>query len=432
MKRLIYSLLFFFLLYHLAAQDTINVNGLIKDRYTKQNLPFANIRIRGTYTGTASDIFGKFHLIVPTCNLPIDIEISYMGYVKKNITINKKRDQNKNILLTPKHFELDEVIVKYDNNFVFGNQDYQVFDYALFKNYIVLITFKHRLSKSLLVLADKEGKILDVTSIPRNPIMLYPDCINNLYLICQNYPFQILVNNDSVDIINVPQDQYNRLLKPCVSIYENNIIYKKYDEPLKLSVKYFIKNSTSGTNDLFVEINDFNQKSVFVDDFEYLENSLDISQLESTDKYKAIKQSKISNGNKYYKQDSIMEPIYAPLFLNEDTVIIFDHINSQILYFDIYANLINNTPISYTSKKGWQPLVLKDAKKNKYYTITLKNGKTSMHHINLSTGETESKLVIDYSWIEKINICNDTIYFLYRSQDKKLSKYLYFKTTHDK
>jgi hypothetical protein len=46
----------------------------------------------------------------------------------------------------------------------------------------------------------------------------------------------------------------------------------------------------------------------------------------------------------------------------------------------------------------------------------------------LNTGTIEHIKKIDYSWIENINIVNDTVYFLYRRRDKNSAKYLYFDT----
>ena len=64
----------------ITAQDSINITGVVKDVYSKQHLPFANILVNGTYVGTATDIFGKYRLKISKDRLPIDLKISYMGY----------------------------------------------------------------------------------------------------------------------------------------------------------------------------------------------------------------------------------------------------------------------------------------------------------------------------------------------------------------
>lgn len=82
-------------------------SGIIKDKKTKQPLPFATI-ITNTNKGEISDVDGKFSI---TSSQEITaITISYIGYTSKKITI--KSDSNFiTVLLEPNQESLDEVII---------------------------------------------------------------------------------------------------------------------------------------------------------------------------------------------------------------------------------------------------------------------------------------------------------------------------------
>lgn len=69
-----------------AAAETAAVEGLIRDASSSQPLPFANVLVAGTRTGTISQDDGRFHLehLAPG---EITIRVSYIGYKDAAATI---------------------------------------------------------------------------------------------------------------------------------------------------------------------------------------------------------------------------------------------------------------------------------------------------------------------------------------------------------
>ncbi|MFN8255079.1 MAG: carboxypeptidase-like regulatory domain-containing protein [Bacteroidales bacterium] len=83
--------------------------GYIKDKSTENAIGFVSVFIDGTTVGTITDNNGYFELNVSKyINLPISI--SALGY--QSVTLNEyTTDINKTIFLTPKEFEIEEVVV---------------------------------------------------------------------------------------------------------------------------------------------------------------------------------------------------------------------------------------------------------------------------------------------------------------------------------
>lgn len=72
--------------------------GVIRDAQSKETLPGANIILKGTSKGTATDLDGKF--ILP--RMPVGEQVfvvSYMGYEKKEITIDIKADEENEVTI---------------------------------------------------------------------------------------------------------------------------------------------------------------------------------------------------------------------------------------------------------------------------------------------------------------------------------------------
>jgi TonB-dependent receptor len=83
------TLLLFFTASSLLANGTIK--GKVFDKDTKEGLPGANVIIKGTSTGTASDLNGGF--TIP--NVPpgtYTVQVSYVGYMQKTATVTVSND----------------------------------------------------------------------------------------------------------------------------------------------------------------------------------------------------------------------------------------------------------------------------------------------------------------------------------------------------
>ncbi|MEX2641311.1 MAG: TonB-dependent receptor [Balneolales bacterium] len=62
------------------------VSGLVTDANTGEALPGVNILVQGTTTGTATDVDGRFQMIVPS--LESTLIFSYIGYVRQEVGID--------------------------------------------------------------------------------------------------------------------------------------------------------------------------------------------------------------------------------------------------------------------------------------------------------------------------------------------------------
>lgn len=99
---------------HMSAQNrqypVTVIEGVVTDSITGDPLPYANIFLKGSTSGIASDIDGRFSLST-SINFT-SLQVSVMGYDTKNIFVNKGKHNTLNIMLVPSETMLDEVVVK--------------------------------------------------------------------------------------------------------------------------------------------------------------------------------------------------------------------------------------------------------------------------------------------------------------------------------
>ncbi|MCF8424851.1 MAG: carboxypeptidase-like regulatory domain-containing protein [Bacteroidia bacterium] len=80
------------------------VKGMVVDSKTKEPLPFATIIIKGTKTGTTTDMNGKFKLFIPDSLLAdkIYLIMNYVGYQMTEVEVNKNDlPLTKELLIVP-------------------------------------------------------------------------------------------------------------------------------------------------------------------------------------------------------------------------------------------------------------------------------------------------------------------------------------------
>lgn len=85
------------------------INGIVQDELTNKPIPDVNILINGTEIGTSTDSDGFFSIILNK-ELPIELHVSHIGYIEKDIKISD--DKRIEILLSQKILEGQEVIIQ--------------------------------------------------------------------------------------------------------------------------------------------------------------------------------------------------------------------------------------------------------------------------------------------------------------------------------
>ena len=91
-----------------SAQRPV-LRGTVTDSITGESLPFASLVWQGTTTGTKTDADGHYALPSPRTNSVL--EVSYMGYDTRHVTVRAGRGGTLDIRLRPSAIDLDEVVI---------------------------------------------------------------------------------------------------------------------------------------------------------------------------------------------------------------------------------------------------------------------------------------------------------------------------------
>jgi hypothetical protein len=103
-----FLILFFLLVNYAFSQNQIS--GTVNDKQTGETLIGATVVDKATLKGAITNSYGYFSLKVPEQNATVELVVSYLGYEKLEIQVEKSNSIK--IQLHPKEFEIDEVLVQ--------------------------------------------------------------------------------------------------------------------------------------------------------------------------------------------------------------------------------------------------------------------------------------------------------------------------------
>jgi hypothetical protein len=114
MKRFVFLCLCWNLIPLCSIAQVTKIMGSVHDRQSKEPIPFVNIIIPGTTTGTLTDFNGNYSLEFKQKGDSIKaFLIGYNGVTKK---IQLNQFQTINFILEPRNTDLPEVTIKYQGN----------------------------------------------------------------------------------------------------------------------------------------------------------------------------------------------------------------------------------------------------------------------------------------------------------------------------
>lgn len=412
----------------IKAQTNIVVIGFVSDIVT--GLPIENVHVKINQRNiiVKSGEKGDYQIVFPK-KKRVTLVYSHTSYETVYQPIIDGKDTIRlNISLKEKVESLPVYDYSEKPKVVFKSAKINIADYEFFEDKLLFLVYGKRLNKdSEIYLVDENEKIISKHFVPGEPVELYSDYLGNVNLICKNAIYRIGVNKDKISIYELPLDDFNQLIKPIVDTLESTILFSDFLEQFP-RFRYYAFNPEDTSVTVVKELVNKDMDWRYNFEYEFLSNS---------DKQFAKRMAKRLKGyDKYdvaahmtgFANSFLYEEVYAPMFVINDTINIFDHDKSLIWKFIDDTVQVDSVTITYhkpRKKSEWKRQLIMDEVNGDVYGVFLRNGYYYLKKINSSNGEIVEEKKLHYQYAEKLKVKDGFIYYTYKPSQSLTKKFLY-------
>lgn len=429
----LYTTLFIFCIINAHSQnENIFVKGIVKDEQT--NLPIEGVSVRPSelwlYTSTKKN--GEFKISIPKTNSSL-LQFSHISYQTAIKHLNKNAGDTLQITfyLKIKFDILDTVAITsyHQPETLIGKPNYSIFDFDFHEDLLFLLTSSNSLKTCQLELSNYEGKIFSTYKLPKEAgkaTRFYQDYEGHTDLICEDSIFRLDTYNNSLVVNYIKKDDFNKYLKPISDTLNDNYYFNTQWKDYPLFNYYFIHRKDTLSH-LLQEICNQDLLKLYNLEYYYLPPPKQLEARRIANYYKTDVHiiAALMSG---FTQCFFYDALYAPLFILNDTICIFNHHNDYLYHFAKSNLLIDSIKISYHHPKNWRDWkkqIYVDDEKNKIYAYFSKDGHYYLKQINFQNGKEVLTYKLKHHSAEKIKIKGGYVYYVYRPFGSTQERFLY-------
>jgi len=415
-----------------SQSEFIVIKGKIRNE--KTNEPIENVAVRNinSSAATMSAKNGDFEIKQARQSL-IKLHFNHPGF---NSFTKELKTQNKDtitvlIFLKEKLNLLGSVSVYAISKpeTLVGKPNYSIYDFDFYEDKLILLTAEKSLSKAQIRFCDYSGKIITSLPLPKDAgtaSAFFHDYEGYTDLVCSDTIFRLDIMNNDFLLMPINRAVFDRSIKPVVDSANQSIYYSDQWEKYPLFNYYFIKANDS-VNNLLSTVANSDLMKIYNMEYYYLPPGAQLEARRIALKYKTDKRiiAALMSG---FTQSMYYEPVYAPLFVMNDTVCIFNHYTNHIYHFSRKNKIIDSVQINYHHPKNWREWkrqLYVDKFENKVYAFFSKDGHHYLKQINYQTGKEVKTYKLKHHSAEKIKIKDGYVYYVYRPFDSTQEKFLY-------
>jgi len=411
-----------------SQNNNVTIIGKVVDM---NNIPITNVTVKyfNNNTGAITNNQGYFYLNVN--DFPVKIEVSRIGFKKKVVSISKdvynSIDTFLLVKMEEKVYPLEEVeIVNGKSNvIVSNNNNWFILDFKISRGKIIVLLKKN--GKRKIKILDVDTWLSNKIPIKVNGNELFEDCLNNIHILTNDSIYQIKITDTTINIYKAfSKTKFSNTLKICVGRINNKFIFKSVSKHNQAIKYWYIADKKK---QIFYNVYD-EDRFLFAQRFLDRKNELikkygvlnELGDITVTQLHIIRKIRQLEFGYQFLGKI----PAYNPIFINNDTILIFDNVNKSIVFLDSSFSIVKKVPILYPTKNN--NIIYQDKITGKFYTESNQLVKNEFYEIDLSTGKTSEAIKINNCiFPEKVVFYGNKIFYIDNSNRNKSLKVLTIK-----
>lgn len=412
----------------ITAQNTVIVLGKVVDQGTNEPIENVHIKLHQSNTLSTSSKLGNYFIKVPA-NKKSSLVFSHTSYETNYEPIQANKDTIVlDVKMTKKVEQLPDFELSNKPIPVFKSTKISIADYEFHEDKFLFLVYGKRLNKdSELILVDENETILGRHFVPGEPVELYSDYMGNVNLICKKSIYRVEVDGEKIAIYELPLEDFNRFVKPIVDTLEGTVLFSDFLEQFP-RFKYYAYDRQDTTVKEVKEIVHTDMDWQYNFEYHFLSNADKQFAKRMAKRIPGYSKFDVAAAMTGFANSFLYEEVYAPLFVIDDTICIFDHYESKIWKIVDDTIEVDSVSISYHNpkrKSTWKRQLIMDDVTGVIYGVFNKNGYYYLKEINTTTGEIISERKLSFQYAEKVKVKDGFIYYTYKPTQSLTKKFLY-------
>lgn len=300
---------------------------------------------------------------------------------------------------------------------VFNSFFHYVHDFELMDDRLVMITFNRSLKKDpALTLSSLEEKVIDEKSLPSKPVGLFKDFAGRLFVEFEGYAKLIELEGDSIQLRKIDLREYYHSVKPCMDSTNKQILFSDqiwylprfnyYSFDIQDSMMFLLRNV------VHKQVNHMMR-------WEYYDMRIDDQRKarKIAEHFPDLDPQEVAGLMSGFQNTIFYEVPYAPLFIKNDTILIFDHYANYLYRYSDKLETIDSVRIDYHKPRKrwtWKDKIYHDESANRFYALYIQNGYAYLKVIDESTGSVNQVSKLQNQFVKKIKVLNGYAYYIHK------------------
>ena len=322
-----------------------------------------------------------------------------------------------------------DVSAIYKPQVIFGSDSLHVEDFEILgENKLIILTYPKKLEKGSRLVYLVDNEVIYEFDIPAAIISLElsRDYRGNTYLNTKENIYHVMINGRGFSLNKVDQQYFNNYIQPVHDTLDDHVYMSNYSEWYPAFEYYGVSVKDTNFQEI-TKIEDALMMELYRAEYKWVDIRTKLWAWDMESETGIDREVWV--GANYFTRSLFYEPLYAPIFLKTDSVVVFDFYKDSIFIYDgdTYNQLLS-VPVNFhylPKKTGWKKAMIQDPISSSIYNVYNDAGYFFLKEIKLPAAEEQRKLPLNYRYCEKIDIYNGYVYYTYRPFESIQKKFLY-------
>lgn len=417
----------------LQAESQIRICGRVYDSGTGSPLSRCHILVANSKRGTVTDRDGHFCIRLQSGKDYV-LHFSYVGYEAQSRKVSTPLDPGDTLRLAlPMDFmpitgKVFTVHAGSRPDTVTASAAFNIGDFLLDDDGITALTYNKSLSKDPIIRRFHHKRELRSLALPDGTKAkeLYRDYLGRSWIIAENMAYLINDPGHSFTLQKVALDTFTERIKPAEDTLGNKIFFSDF-RWYNPEFDYYAYLPVYDSVEHLAHVEDSTLSHLYRMSY-YFASPREKLIARKMERETGLDKRYIAGRRSGFTHSPYYTPLYAPLFVIDDTVMLFDHYSNHLYQFNRHNEEVGRVPISYhhleTAGK-WQQQLIIDELTEDIYSIYRRQGYTYLGHVNVRSGSLDFMFKLSYKYVERIRIRDGFSYYIYRPEHSIQRKFLY-------